>query len=175
MHEAVFLDRDGVINEVLSKRVKFVNTPDDFHLLEGVGAAIRKLNGAGYKVFVVTNQGGVGLGFMSERDLHEVHGKMEDDLEVYGARVDDIAYCPDRPGKHSRCRKPAPGMILDLAEKHDIDLARSFMAGDREPDIQAGKNAGTRTAFIGRDEKRRTGADFHFPDLLSFSRWLTNG
>lgn len=174
MHKAVFLDRDGVINEVLSKRVRFVNAPRDFHLLEGVGEGIRQLNEAGYKVFVVTNQGGVGLGFMTAADLHQVHAKMEKELDKSGAFLDDIAFCPDRPEAKSRCRKPAPGMILDLAEKHEIDLSRSYMAGDREPDIQAGKNAGTKTVLIGRHEKRRTDADFHFPDLLSFSRWLTD-
>ncbi|MCD2137655.1 D-glycero-alpha-D-manno-heptose-1,7-bisphosphate 7-phosphatase [Salinicoccus halitifaciens] len=172
MHKAVFLDRDGVINEVMSERVRFVNAPEDFYLLDDVGEGVRKLNEAGYKVFVVTNQGGVGLGFMTEEELHEVHGKMEEELEKHGAFLDDIAYCPDMPQAKSRCRKPAPGMILDLAEKHDIDLSRSFMAGDREVDIQAGKNAGTRTIFIGKD-KKKAGADHQFPDLLSFAGWLT--
>ncbi len=173
MHKAVFLDRDGVINEVMSRRVRFVNTPEDFYLLEGASEGIRQLNEAGYKVFVVTNQGGVGLGFMTEADLRDVHDKMEEELEKSGAFLDGIAYCPDMPQAKSRCRKPAPGMILDLAEKHDIDLSESYMAGDREPDIHAGKNAGTRTVFIGRDKKKRTGADYRFPDLLSFSNWLT--
>ena len=69
MEKAVFLDRDGVINEVLSKRVKFVNRPEDFYLLDGVGEAIKKINDLNYKVFVVTNQGGVGLGYMAEKSL----------------------------------------------------------------------------------------------------------
>ncbi|MFP3360217.1 HAD-IIIA family hydrolase, partial [Planococcus sp. SIMBA_143] len=73
MNKAVFLDRDGVINEVLTDRVKFVNTPEDFYLLEGAGEGVRLLQDAGYKIFVVTNQGGIGLGFMDEKMLHNVH------------------------------------------------------------------------------------------------------
>ncbi|SDL07211.1 D-glycero-alpha-D-manno-heptose-1,7-bisphosphate 7-phosphatase [Lacicoccus qingdaonensis] len=174
MSKAVFLDRDGVINEVLTKRVKFVNTPDDFYLLDGVGEGIRKLNASGCKVFVVTNQGGVGLGFMTEQDLHDVHYRMESDLARFGAYIDDIAYCPDKPHVKSWYRKPSPGMILDLAQKHRIDLASSYMAGDRDPDILAGRNAGTKTVFLGNDKKQKEKADLHFPTLLSFATWLTD-
>lgn len=84
MEKAVFLDHDGVINEVLSQRVKFVNTAEDFHLLSCAGEGIRKLNSAGWKVFVVTNQGGVGLGYMTEDALREVHREMENQLEAFG-------------------------------------------------------------------------------------------
>ncbi|MBO8156380.1 MAG: HAD family hydrolase [Bacillaceae bacterium] len=172
MNRAVFLDRDGVINEVLSKRVKFVNKPDDFYLLDGVGEGIKMLNDAGFKVFVVTNQGGIGLGYMNESDLLRVHEKMEKDLKAYHAHVDDIAYCPHKPHANCPCRKPKPKMILDLARKYDIDLSKSFMVGDRDPDIEAGKRAGTRTVFIGdRDEGEE--ADIAFPDLLSAATWLT--
>lgn len=174
MSKAVFLDRDGVINEVLSKRVKFVNTPDDFYLLDGVGEGIKKLNESGYKVFVVTNQGGVGLGFMTEKDLLNVHKRMENELDEFGAFIDDIAHCPDKPHVKSRCRKPSPGMILDLAEQHGIDLASSYMAGDRDPDILAGVNAGTKTVHIGNVKKQKEKADMHFPTLLSFASWLTD-
>lgn len=173
MQKAVFLDRDGVINEVLSQRVKFVNTAEDFYLLDGAGEGIRKLNEAGYKVFVVTNQGGVGLGFMSHENLHDVHQKMKNDLKESGAFIDDIAYCPDPPHAGSRCRKPSPGMILDLAEKYDIYLAASYMAGDREPDIEAGRNAGTNTVLIGGDNKQKVRTDARFPNLLAFAEWLT--
>src|SRR5699024_677262 len=174
MNKAVFLDRDGVINEVLTKRVKFVNKPDDFYLLEGVGEGIKKLNKSGYKVFVVTNQGGVGLGFMTEEDLLDVHERMESDLEGFGAYIDDIAYCPDKPHVKSRHRKPSPGMLLDLADEYGIDLATSYMAGDRDPDILAGRNAGTKTVRIGNEKKQNEKADMHFPTLLSFASWLTD-
>lgn len=174
MDKAVFLDRDGVINEVLSKRVKFVNTAEDFHLLPGAGEGIRKLNEAGWKVFVVTNQGGVGLGYMTEEALHDVHREMEKQLADCGAHINDIAYCPHMPQSGCRCRKPKPGMLLDLAEKHAIDLSSSYMAGDREPDIEAGRSAGTKTVFITHDGKQKIKADEYFPDLLSFAEWLTD-
>lgn len=80
MNKSVFLDRDGVINEVQTDRVKFVNRPEDVHLLPGVPEAIAKLRQLGFKIFVVTNQGGVGLGYMTEKTLHKIHEKMQQDL-----------------------------------------------------------------------------------------------
>ncbi|MGJ9384813.1 D-glycero-alpha-D-manno-heptose-1,7-bisphosphate 7-phosphatase [Salipaludibacillus sp. CF4.18] len=170
----MFLDRDGVINEVLSHRVKFVNKPEDFYLLDGVGEAIKLFNEEGFKVFVVTNQGGIGLGFMEEMALQNVHKKMQDDLAVYGAEIDDIAYCPHKPHAKCACRKPKPQMITDLAKKYDIDLEKSFMIGDREPDIEAGKEAGTQTILVGDRKERQADADMYFPDLLAAAYWICN-
>jgi len=168
LYAGIFLDRDGVINEVLSHRVKFVNKPEDFHLLEGVGEAVKIFNEAGFKVFVVTNQGGVGLGFMKESALLDVHTKMAADLKAYGATIDDIAYCPHKPKAGCACRKPKPKMILDLADKHQVDLAKSYMIGDREPDIAAGKQAGVKTILIGEwTDLQNVRADMSFFDLLS--------
>ncbi|WP_096199689.1 D-glycero-alpha-D-manno-heptose-1,7-bisphosphate 7-phosphatase [Bacillus sp. FJAT-45350] len=170
MNKAVFLDRDGVINEVLSSRVKFVNKPKDLYLLEGVGEAVKVINEAGYKVFVVTNQGGVGLGFMKEHTLQKVHEKMIEDIRNEGGRIDDVAYCPHNPHAGCACRKPEAQMLLNLAEKHQIDLSKSYMVGDREPDIEAGKKAGVKeTIFIG-DEKTSYGADKAFPSLLEAAK-----
>ncbi|MFD1039266.1 D-glycero-alpha-D-manno-heptose-1,7-bisphosphate 7-phosphatase [Virgibacillus byunsanensis] len=174
MERGMFLDRDGVINEVLSDRVKFVNRPEDFYLLDGVGEAIKRFNEAGFKVFVVTNQGGVGLGFMEESALQDVHNKMEDDLAHYGASIDAVAYCPHKPHAKCACRKPMPQMILDLADNHDIDLSESYMVGDRVPDIEAGKKAGTKTVLISDREKDKADADMYFPDLISVAVWLSD-
>lgn len=171
MKKGVFLDRDGVVNEVLSDRVKFVNQPDDFYLLNGVGEAIQYLNEDGYGVFVVTNQGGVGLGYMMEKELHDVHQKMKDDLAHFGAFIDDIMYCPHKPNAGCPCRKPNPQMIVDLAKKHAIDLKSSYMVGDRAPDIEAGDRAGVTTVLVGSREEQ-SHPDLTFPDLLSFSKWL---
>lgn len=175
MHKGIFLDRDGVINEVLSKRVKFVNKPSDFYLLDGVGEAIRLLNHAGYKVFVVTNQGGIGLGYMREAALEKVHEKMKRDLAEFEARVDDVAYCPHKPHAGCACRKPKPQMLLDLAKKHSIDLEQSYMVGDRDPDIEAGREAGTQTVLVGERETTQADADMYFPDLIGFATWLVKG
>lgn len=175
MQEAVFLDRDGVINEVLSHRVRFVNKPSDFYLLEGVGEAIKSLNNMGFKVFVVTNQGGVGLGYMKESALEEVHQKMRDDLAAFGARIDDIAYCPHKPRASCACRKPGAQMLFDLAEKHGVSLRKSYMVGDRDQDIEAGKRAGTKTVLVGIREETKGEADMKFKDLLTFTKWLIDG
>ncbi len=171
MEKAVFLDRDGVINEVLSKRVKFVNKPSDLYILKGVPESIAALTKAGYKVFVVTNQGGIGLGYMEITALEKVHEKMKQKIEVAGGVIEDIAYCPHKPHAGCTCRKPEAKMILDLSLKHHVALEKSVMVGDREPDIVAGKNAGVgRTVFIGRTNSY--GADVVFPDLLSAVPWI---
>ncbi|GAB4071906.1 D-glycero-beta-D-manno-heptose 1,7-bisphosphate 7-phosphatase [Barrientosiimonas marina] len=172
MTQAVFLDRDGVINEVLTERVTFVNEPGDFHLLDGVGEAIKLLHDKNYFVFVVTNQGGIGLGYMTKAALKMVHEQMQADLAQYGAVIDDIAYCPHAPHAGCFCRKPEPQMLLDLAAKHNIDLSESYMIGDREPDISAGKRAGVKTVLISQKERHTASADMLFPDLFTFTSWL---
>lgn len=171
VNRAVFLDRDGVINEVLSDRVKFVNKPDEFYLLKGVGEAIKLLNEADYRVFVVTNQGGIGLGFMSAEDLDGIHERMYEDLIAFGATIDDLMYCPHQPNEGCSCRKPHPKMIVELAKKHKIDLPNSYMVGDRDPDIRAGAYAGTKTVFVG-NRKEKIEADVTFSDLYTFANWL---
>src|SRR5690625_2103429 len=149
MQKAIFLDRDGVINEVLTKRVKFDNEPEDLFLLQGVGEAIHLFNASNLPVFVVTNQGGIGLGYMTEGQLHNIHDNMQEDLSAFDAHIQDIAYCPHKPQAKCRCRKPSPQMIVDLAKTYHISLAESYMIGDRSPDIEAGKRAGTKTIFVG--------------------------
>lgn len=172
MQRAIFLDRDGVINEVLSDRVKFVNKPSDLYLLDGVGEAVAMLKQLGYKVFVVTNQGGIGLGYMSSADLQAIHQKMQKEMKSFGATIDDIAYCPHRPQAGCACRKPQPKMLFDLAKKHRIDRRKSYMVGDRRQDIEAGKKAAMTTVLIGNEHVG--GADLCFPSLIQFALWLTS-
>lgn len=162
MKKAIFLDRDGVLNEVLTERVKFVNRPEELYLLEGAAEAVAELSNAGYEVFVVTNQGGVGLGFLKEKRLHEIHDHMIQLIKEHGGHIKEVAYCPHKPKAGCECRKPNAGMLLDLAERHSIDLAGSVMVGDHERDIEAGKKAGCKTVFIGSDE---TSADEKAPSL----------
>ncbi len=167
---AVFLDRDGVINEVLTERVKFVNKPSELYFLPGVPTAIRKLNEVfGDNIFVVTNQGGVGLGFMKVNQLEKIHEHMIVELKKEGAVIKDVAYCPHKPKVGCECRKPGTKMITELAEKYNIDLAQSYMVGDTDTDIQAGKKAGTKGIFLGESDPL---ADAVFPDLLSASDWI---
>lgn len=156
--KAVFLDRDGVIND----NRKPVNRAEDLVLFPGVGKAIKLLQDNGFKVFVVTNQGGVGLGYMTEQDLKQVHDTMIKELSADEARVDDIRYCAHKPQSGCGCRKPEPGMILELADKYGVDVTQSYMVGDRDVDIQAGRRAGTQTVFIGQGH---ADADWVAPDL----------
>lgn len=169
MKTAVFLDRDGVINEVLTERVNFVNRPKDFYFLPGVPEAIKKLNQHFDYIFVVTNQGGVGLGYMKEAQLQKVHEHMIKELEKEGAIIHEAVYCPHKPKAGCECRKPGSKMIEDLAKKYNIDLSKSYIVGDTDTDIQAGKKAGTKGVFLGDSDPL---ADMVCPDLLSAAEWI---
>ena len=171
LKRAVFLDRDGVINEVLTKRVKFVNNPKQLYFLPGVEEAIKSLNEYFDYVFVVTNQGGIGLGYMKEKQLHKIHDFMVAELKKKGATIHDVAYCPHKPKAGCECRKPNSKMILDLGEKYHIDLEKSYMVGDMDTDIQAGKKAGTRTVLIGDSDPL---ADAVCADLKEAAQWIIN-
>ncbi|GAF24547.1 D-glycero-D-manno-heptose 1,7-bisphosphate phosphatase [Bacillus sp. JCM 19047] len=172
MNQAVFLDRDGVINEVKTNRVTFVNKPTDFYLLDGVGEAIRSFNQSGFAVFVVTNQGGVGLGYMTEKTLRTIHEKMVKLLAQHGATVNDIAYCIHRPNEGCHCRKPGPLMIKQLSDMYGVDPTTSIMVGDREPDIKAGKKAGCKTVLVGSRTNANYGADAVFKTLADAVPWI---
>ncbi|MGD6967445.1 D-glycero-alpha-D-manno-heptose-1,7-bisphosphate 7-phosphatase [Rossellomorea vietnamensis] len=171
MKKAVFLDRDGVINEVLSKRVRFVNKLSDIYYLEKVPEAVQLLNEADYKIFVVTNQGGVGLGYLTSSNLDKIHKKMKQDIEQQGGFIEEFSSCIHKPHEGCSCRKPEAGMLLGLAEKHEIDLSLSYMVGDREPDIEAGKKAGCTTILIANGDPEKI-ADHHFPSLYSAAKWI---
>ena len=144
--KAIFLDRDGVINVDGG----FTHRVEDFELVPGAADAIRRANAAGYKVLVATNQGGIALGRYGRDDVTLFHQHMLDELGAMDARIDAIAFCPHHPEskwvseRDCDCRKPKPGMILELAERHGIDLAASAMIGDRTTDVEAAEAAGTR-------------------------------
>lgn len=169
MKKAVFLDRDGVINEVLTDRVKFVNKPNELYLLPHVPEAIKKLNKYFDYIFVVTNQGGVGLGYMKETKLQKIHEHMVKELKKEGATIHEVVYCPHKPKSGCACRKPNSKLIVDLGEKYNIDLAKSYMVGDTDTDIIAGKRAGTKGVFLGAKDPL---ADAVFPDLISAAEWI---
>jgi len=169
MKKAVFLDRDGVINEVLTDRVKFVNKPNELYFLPHVPEAIKKLNKYFDYIFVVTNQGGVGLGFMKETQLQKIHEHMVKELKKEGAAIQEVVYCPHKPKSGCACRKPKSKLIVDLGEKYNIDMAKSYMVGDTDTDIIAGKRAGTKGVFLGAKDPL---ADAVFPDLISAADWI---
>ena len=153
LRPAVFLDRDGVINRK-ALAGGYITRWEDFEFLPGVELAIARLNAAGVDVIVVTNQRCVAKGLISLAELRELHRRMADSLAQRGARIDAIYCCPHESEPVCRCRKPAPGMFLDAAQDRGIDLQKSWMVGDSEIDIAAGKNAGCKTGLITGEGRR---------------------
>ena len=147
MSKAVFLDRDGVINQSPPEG-DYITRWEDFHILPGVAEGIALLNRAGFSAIVVTNQRGVAKGLMSEVDLQKMHERMTDELARAGANIDATFYCPHDIEPRCDCRKPAPGMLLSAARLHGIDLRASWMIGDSDNDVEAGHNAGCKTARV---------------------------
>ena len=156
--KAIFLDRDGTIN----RYVGFLRDIDEFELLPGTAEAVKLINDSGYLAIVATNQPVIARGEVTRVQLQEIHNKMETLLGAEGAYLDAIYYCPHHPHKgyegevaslkiDCECRKPKPGMILKAAEDYNIDLNSSWMIGDGENDIKAGKAAGSKTALIGTE------------------------
>lgn len=164
-NRAVFLDRDGTLNKPVGKRPP--NNPDELEMLPGAAEAVAKLKKAGYKIFLVTNQGGVALGYMTKEELAAIHQKLEEEVEKAGGSFDEMAACIHRPWAKCKCRKPKPGMLLDLARRHKINLEKSYMIGDREMDILAGQAAGTTTILVGDEDISPTEADHSVPDLAA--------
>ena len=169
MSKAVFLDRDGVINEVLSDRVKYVNKPQDLYFLPSVKKAIKELHEAGYLLFVITNQGGVGLGYMTDQDLIDIHDKMVYELEKSGGKITEVKACVHHPHSGCACRKPKPGMILDLVKQYNIDVSKSYMIGDREVDLEAGNAAGLKSLMVSDQSDLAVQS---FEDLGEAAEWI---
>jgi D-glycero-D-manno-heptose 1,7-bisphosphate phosphatase len=154
----VFLDRDGVINE---NRPDHVKSWTEFQFLPGAPEAIARLTRSRVQVFVITNQAIINRQLVPVSVLEDVHHRMLRAIEAHGGRIADIAYCPHRPDERCECRKPQPGLILNLAAKHRLDLREAVVIGDGLTDIEAGDAARCRTILVmtgrGREQLRLTG------------------
>ncbi len=141
---AVFLDRDGTINEEMG----YINHLSRFRLLPEAAPAIRLLNDAGLTVVVVTNQSGAARGYFPATLVDEVHRHLQELLAQAGAGVDAIYICLHAPDAGCPCRKPKPGLILDAARDLNLDLSRSYLIGDRYKDVETAANAGVKGILV---------------------------
>jgi D-glycero-D-manno-heptose 1,7-bisphosphate phosphatase len=151
MRPGVFLDRDGTINEQMG----YINHISRFHLLPNVGKAVKLLNDKNIPVVVVSNQSGLARGYFPPELLIDVHNRMEELLAVEGAHIDGIYICPHRPDaelsayrRDCDCRKPKTGLFTKAAAELDIDLARSYVVGDRWSDVRAALNCGATSVLV---------------------------
>lgn len=174
MRPAVFLDRDGVLNE---RRLRLVRTLDQLRILPGVGHAVARLTEAGFAVVLATNQEWVGAGYITPEDHETIMGAVVDACEEEGGKVDAVYACLHPKWQDCHDRKPKPGMLLDAARDLGLDLPRSFMVGDNAKDMRAGKAAGVTTILV--DPRFRTtlqqaakDADHVCADLLEAADWI---
>jgi len=193
MNRAVFLDRDGVINELIYYPEQgIVDSPftaGQFKLIPGVCEAINKFHALGFKVIVVSNQPGVAKGYLSEDTFEKIREKMKVKLAKQGSFVDGEYYCFHHPEAkverlkvNCECRKPKPGLLLQAAKDMDIDLSQSWMIGDGLTDVKAGKSAGCKTILLGKMkcelcrlmDKMDAHPDFIAPNLLEAARLVAS-
>jgi D-glycero-D-manno-heptose 1,7-bisphosphate phosphatase len=155
-NKAVFLDRDGVINRKAPEG-EYIERWDEMVILPGVGDAIKRLNEAGYRVIVVTNQRGVARGKVKLSEVDHIHEQLIRGLAKKGATIDNVYYCPHDLDKKCECRKPEPGMLRRAVDEFDIEMRLSWMVGDSAVDVLAGQRAGCRTVLISESFSRTSG------------------
>ena len=168
LRPAVFFDRDGTLIE----EAHYCADPAQVKVLPGVSAALRRLKQAGFLTFVITNQSGIGRGLITETQYRAVEAEM---LRQAGAGlIDAVYFCPEAPDSGSLRRKPAPGMVLEAAAEHGIDLARSWFIGDKAADIECGRRAGSRTILVrtGYGSNQNCAPDFVAADAAAAVDWI---
>ena len=178
MYKAIFIDRDGTIN----RDVPYCSCPEDFELLPTVAEGIRLLNEQSFKVAVVTNQSGIARGYFTEEMLAGIHRKMRDDLDIEGAFVDAVYYCPHHPDAGCECRKPNVGLFQQAAAELQIDLAKSYIIGDKLLDVAAAKRVNCKVVLVPSSEPeislvrqgrfQQIGADKISSDFYTAAAWI---
>ena len=177
MNRAVFLDRDGTIIH----EKEYLSRPEQVALFSGAGAALGRLRGAGFQLFIVSNQSGVGRGYFTEADVERVNARV---LELFGAEgvtFQKVYFSPEAPDRPSRGRKPSPQFLFDARDEFELDLSRSFIIGDKLSDLQCGWNAGVKRSILvrtgyGRELERTNAADLAravvVDDLAAAAAWI---
>ncbi len=183
--KTIFLDRDGVINKNPSD-YGYVCNWTDFTFLPNALEAIRDLTHNGFRIIVATNQAGIGKGIYTEQDLTDIHCQMLTEIEETGGYIHKIYYCPHHPDAGCECRKPKPGMLIQAAREHNIDVSKTFYIGDSITDIQAARRADISPILVltghGRDSynhcinsdstAKTDKPNKIFTNLYTASRWL---
>ncbi len=175
----VFLDRDGVIldNRVDGKK-HFTNKAEDVIYVPNAITGLREIKNKGYDLFVISNQGGVGLGIMTKKALDEINNKMLEDLAREGVRIGGVYYCLHKPEENCLCRKPALGLLYQAQEEYAISIEGSYMIGDMTSDIELGNRANIKSILVqtgkaGKDGKYPNAkADYIARDLLDAANYL---
>lgn len=146
MNRAVFLDRDGTM--IVEKN--YLSRPEDVEIYPATPVGLKRLSDAGYKLFIVSNQSGVGRGYFTMADVEKVNGRLCEELARAGVHFEKIYIAPEKPGEPSRGRKPSPQFLFDARDEFDVDLAQSFMIGDKTIDLESGWNAGVKKSILVR-------------------------
>jgi D-glycero-D-manno-heptose 1,7-bisphosphate phosphatase len=169
LRPCVFFDRDGIVNAPPPGGARYIERPEDFHIYPEFLSALRVVSTRGYEAVIVTNQKGVAKGLVKEEALMEMHSHLFTAVLQQGLRLLDIRVSTTADNAHPS-RKPNPGMLLGAAEDHGLDLQRSWMIGDHDYDVEAGRRAGCRTIFVG--SHAMPGADFCVPDMAALVPFL---
>lgn len=176
--KTAILDRDGVINFDSSE---FIKNPDEWIAIPDSLEAIARLNQAGWRVVVATNQSGLARGFFDMNTLNDIHHKMHQQLAMLGGSIDSVFICPHGPDDGCRCRKPLPGLFLDIARRYELDLSQCVSVGDSLRDIEAAHSTGCHTALVLTGNGTKTqqhplpdGCSIHADLAAVVDYWLKN-
>lgn len=179
-NRAIFLDRDGTIIE----EKEYLHKPEEVVLLPGAASALKKLQDARFKLFLVTNQSGVGRGLFMMDDVKKVHAYLSSELARAGVKFEKIYVAPEPPDQPSRGRKPSPQFLFDARDEFDLDLSESYMTGDKLSDLECGWNAGVKKSILVRSgygaEMEKTMGDklkraMVVNDLAEAAEWIVAG
>lgn len=179
MNRAVFLDRDGVLIE----EKNYLHRVEDIVFIPGAGPALRRLQEAGFKLFIVSNQSGVGRGYFTMADVEKVNAHIAGEFARHGVRFEKIYIAPESPDQPSRGRKPSPRFLFDARDEFGLDLSQSYMIGDKLIDLECGWNAGVKASILVRTgygaELEKSGAAalekaIIVDDLPAAAEWILN-
>lgn len=169
-YRSLFLDRDGT----LVHRIHYPSRPEQLRLYDGIGPELYTLQKAGFRLILITNQSGIGLGYFTEVDLERMHKYLASQLAQFDVQLDAVYYCPHHPSAvipefaiPCDCRKPQPGMLFQAAADQNIDLQRSWFVGDILDDVEAGNRAGCRTVLVNHGDKQLSHQPLRCPDFVT--------